>query len=115
MCNNCNTVSQPCSDCGRRKKVAARLPTGEASCRTCYAKRPVARSTCTECGLVERLHQHGLCSRCACRKRLTELLSRDGAVQPHIMPVFDALLAADAVGILDWLNRRPARELLRAI
>ncbi|WP_131808180.1 hypothetical protein [Mycolicibacterium phlei] len=36
-------------------------------------------------------------------------------MQPHILPVLDALLAADPVGILDWLNRRPPRELLRAI
>ncbi len=115
MCSTCNVVVEPCSDCGRRKKVVGRLPSGEALCRTCYAKHPAARDTCVECGAVERLHHHGLCSRCACRTRLSDLLRHDGAIQPHILPVFEALLAADPVGILDWLNRHPSRELLRAI
>lgn len=115
MCNNCSVVVEPCSDCERWKKVVARLPTGEPLCRSCYDLHPAAAKTCTVCGAVERLYHRGLCNRCAHRRLLTELLSHDGAIQPHIGPVFEALMAADALGILGWLKQRSSRQLLRAI
>lgn len=115
LCDGCGSRIETCAGCGNRRRVGHRLPTGKALCRMCYEKRPEARKSCTECGVLERLHRHGLCNRCASRRLLAELLSPDGKMQPHTVPVFEALLAADAAGILAWLKRPGPREVLRAI
>lgn len=115
VCAECNVTVAPCALCGHRKKVLARLPTGEALCRSCYAVHPAGRRICIDCGVLQRLRHHGLCNRCACRQLLTELLSHGATMQPHIVPIFEALFAADSVGILNWLRKPEPREVLRVI
>jgi hypothetical protein len=69
MCNSCHAMDparhEPCSRCGRRRRVAHRLDDGTGLCGTCH-QRPV--HTCVLCGvsaIAAKRGPHGpLCSSC---------------------------------------------------
>lgn len=115
LCSNCGPTPKPCARCGKVKRVKGRSASGEPLCRPCYNKDSIAKNICAGCGALERLRRRGLCDRCASTELVTDLLRSDGGIQPHIVPVLDALLAAEPTGIADWLEKPERRDMLRSI
>jgi hypothetical protein len=115
LCGNCARRPEPCIGCGRTRLVKGRATEGPL-CATCYPKHPVSFRPCTDCGVTERLHHHGLCQRCAFRQQLLTLLAHPGGdVHPHIEPIFHALVANKPKSALAWLERSPAAALLHEL
>ncbi|MGW2789814.1 hypothetical protein ACWC9H_07805 [Streptomyces sp. NPDC001251] len=113
LCGSCNTVPAPCHVCGRTKPVHGRGAEGEALCRICYDKHPIARRYCVQCGVLDRLYHHGLCNSCALDRQLTGLLGRpDGTVPPDLGPVFQCLHRGDPLSLLYWVREPVPRRLL---
>ncbi|ROQ34632.1 hypothetical protein EDD98_3680 [Streptomyces sp. PanSC19] len=106
-CETCSQVKRPCHRCGKTFHPRARTPDGYL-CHTCFTKDPVAYRTCTGCGESAVLWHHGLCPRCACTRRLTELLAdSDGTIRPGLQLAFEALSAADDPrSVLSWIAPR---------
>ncbi len=112
LCGNCCARRETCHDCGRIRKVVGRIPDGPL-CSTCYPKHPVSFRPCSNCGTTERLHHHGLCTRCACHQQLLALLCHpDGDLHPHMQPVFHVLVASEPATVLRWLGVSAARTVL---
>lgn len=63
-CRACLTTPEPCTDCGRTKRVVARVARGPF-CENCWEVAPEAGKPCEDCGKVERLFHFGRCRRCA--------------------------------------------------
>jgi hypothetical protein len=67
-------------------------------------------------GNVEWLYHDGLCTRCACRRLLRDLLSDStGTVHPDIVPIMDALAKSEPYSVLLWLREVPPRRVLAGI
>ncbi|KOV84627.1 hypothetical protein ADL03_15125 [Nocardia sp. NRRL S-836] len=116
LCHACGRRKEECSRCGRVMHVNGRTSEGEALCGTCYGRHPVSLRNCIRCGGFERLHHHGLCSNCAARQQLHDLLSDDeGVLYPAHEPVFTALTTSPASRILLWLSHAAPRRILAAI
>ncbi|MEV8597336.1 hypothetical protein [Streptomyces sp. NPDC052012] len=116
LCHSCIRIPVPCHICGRSKPLTGRGPNGEALCRVCYDKHPIARRNCVRCGVLERLHHHGLCNSCALERQLTGLLGGpDGIVRPALEPVFQCLQRGDPLSLLYWLRESVPRRLLAAL
>jgi hypothetical protein len=112
LCGNCCARREPCHDCGRTRKVVGRSPDGPL-CSTCYPKHPVSFRPCSNCGTTERLHHHGLCTRCACHHQLLALLCHPGGdLDSHMQPIFDVLAASEPATVLRWLEVSSARTVL---
>jgi hypothetical protein len=111
LCESCGRRREPCASCGRTRKVASRVEQ-RPLCRTCYRKHPASFRECSHCGTVERLHHHGLCTRCACHQKLLALLSRDGDLAPASEPIFHLLAASDPTAVLSWLEHSSAARVL---
>lgn len=115
LCGTCNRRRERCTGCRKIRLVRARLPAGPF-CGNCYRKHPASFQPCTQCGETERLHHHGLCPRCACLRQLINLLSNaEGALHPHIEPVYDLLAASEPTRVLDWLKNSYASRVLADI
>ncbi|MGW4216044.1 hypothetical protein ACWEJZ_03315 [Streptomyces bacillaris] len=106
-CETCYQVKHPCYQCGRTFYPRARTPDGYL-CHTCFSKDPVAYRTCIGCGESAVLWHHGLCPRCACIRRLNELLTAaDGIIRPGMEAAFEALSTAeDPRSVLSWIAPR---------
>jgi hypothetical protein len=114
-CHSCSRRKAPCEVCGRTMPIWGRTPTGSL-CRSCFDKHPVAFKTCSNCGAVERLYHFGLCARCACDRRLRQLLADPtGELRPELEPLHRALLAGDPVQVLSWLSKSAATDVLADI
>ena len=121
-CEPCTRRVEPCVDCGKSLKVRARTPRGPM-CTACYRKDPASFHSCISCGVVERLHHHGLCERCAADRILASLLSApDATIAPGLEPLRTTLTATDPRALLNWLSKRGRKpsnptgaELLRAL
>ncbi|MEV6110971.1 hypothetical protein AB0L59_00265 [Streptomyces sp. NPDC052109] len=88
-CRACLLTPQPCTDCGRTKRVVARTGRGPF-CENCWEVAPEARKPCENCGIVERLFHFGLCRRCAGEQML--LTPPDGKPRPELDQIAAALL-----------------------
>ncbi|MEU2865133.1 hypothetical protein ACIQWL_51280 [Streptomyces mirabilis] len=116
LCGSCSRVKVPCHVCGHVRFCKGRGPNGEALCRVCYAKHPIARRNCVQCGVLERLYHHGLCNPCALDRQLTGLLGGpDGTVRPDLEPVLQCLHRGDPLTLLYWLRKPVPRQLLSAL
>ncbi|MFF7941545.1 hypothetical protein ACFZC5_17680 [Nocardia gamkensis] len=121
-CEPCTRRVEPCIGCGKTLQVRARTP-GGPMCTACYRKNPESFRQCTGCGVLERLHHHGLCKRCAADRILTEILAAtDSDLGRTLQPLHAALVATDPRAILEWLGKRGRRssnptgaELLRSL
>ncbi|MEZ0090408.1 hypothetical protein [Streptacidiphilus sp. EB129] len=110
LCKYCGEPRTPCSACGKTYRVMGR-PDGKPLCQTCWSKHPAAHRPCTGCGTVERLFHHGLCTACAARRSLREVLTGSRtAMRPELEPVFEAILRAQPRAVLRWINKVPARR-----
>jgi hypothetical protein len=72
---------------------------------------------CTDCGIEDKLYEHGRCARCALRRRAGELL-RGGAEQipPPLVPVHEAIIAtATPRTALNWLRTGAGAAVLAEI
>lgn len=118
LCGTCSRTPEPCASCGNSHKVRARLPEGPL-CSTCYRKHPTSFQPCIECGVTEHLYHFGLCTRCACRRYLLELVTDDQAeLRPHAEAIYRVVIAAgDPESLMQWLtrSRSTAREILTDI
>ncbi|MCR8577566.1 hypothetical protein [Streptomyces sp. Isolate_219] len=113
LCGPCGRPSEHCVTCGRLRKVTGRTTDGQPLCRTCYRKHPVSFQPCTECGTVEHLHHHGLCTTCAAPRQLRVALSSpDGSTRPELEPVITALTSSDPSRLLVWIGEKAPRRLL---
>ena len=116
LCGSCSQARLPCHICGKTKSVKGRGPNGEALCRVCYDKHPIARRNCVQCGVLERLYHHGLCNSCALDRQLIGLLGGpDGVVRADLEPVFQCLHHGDPLALLHWLVSSVPRRLLSAL
>lgn len=64
---------------------------------------------CVECGSEEHPYGYTRCARCFLRERLTTVLTEPltGQIHPHLVPVFDTLLAGKRPqSTLWWLTKR---------
>lgn len=112
LCNSCTQRRQQCSGCGKTRQVSARLPTGPL-CRTCCGKNPASFRPCDQCGQSERLHHHGLCARCACKRQLLGILAReDGSLRPDLELIYDLLASSEPTRVLTWLKRSDSARVL---
>lgn len=112
LCGGCARRREPCTNCGNSRYVAFRLPAGPL-CSTCYRKHPASVRPCTRCGVIERLHHHGLCTRCACHQQLFNLLARaEGDLYPHVEPIYQVLARSEPARVLAWLRTPTARKIL---
>ncbi|MFL6119670.1 hypothetical protein [Actinophytocola sp.] len=131
LCGTCARRRDTCVACGEHKPVHGLAPEG-ALCRRCYPTHPVSMRACRECGVVERLFHHDLCTRCACRRKLHDLLTPsegignqstsndDSATAIASLPtaaqaVVEALANGDPRSVLMWLRETPPRRVLAAI
>lgn len=116
LCSSCSQVKEPCHDCGGFQFLKGCGTNGEALCRVCYDKHPVARRNCVQCGVLERLYHHGLCNSCALSRKLAGLLGGpDGTVRPDLEPVLQCLRRGDPLTLLYWLREPVPRGLLYAL
>ncbi|MGH3972757.1 MAG: hypothetical protein ACRDS9_05470 [Pseudonocardiaceae bacterium] len=82
-------------------------------CSTCYRKHPASFRPCTRCAVIERLHHHGLCTRCACHQQLLNLLAHaQGDLHPHVEPIYQVLARSEPARVLAWLETPTARKIL---
>ena len=115
LCAGCTRRRECCTGCHRVRSVTARLA-GGPYCATCYRKHTDSFRACTQCGAVERLHHHGLCSRCACRhQRLALLGDEDGGLSPHARRIYQILDGSDPAAVLTWLRTTTAQQILGEI
>lgn len=118
LCVTCTKQrnQQECSGCGFVRPVTGRAPDGGALCRSCYAAHPVSFQECGQCGTLERLYHHGLCSTCAYHACLRDLLSGpDGSMRPAAEEVFVVLAGMNPVSAMAGLHGRAPGRLLAAI
>ena len=99
-----------CPGCGQERALPGRRPDdGAAICTTCAGFSQ--SSTCTRCGVEDKLLAGRLCTRCTLADRLADLLDDGtGRIRPTLVPLAEFLLAMDNPRSgLSWLDQRKAR------
>jgi hypothetical protein len=111
VCHNCRTRLQrnpaACPSCAVVRVLAFVDADGESVCADCAGEEPTYR--CARCGREDDSYG-ARCGPCTLRERATELLSdpSSGQVHAELVPVFDALMAADRPqSAIYWLRRAP--------
>ena len=58
ICGRCDVTgrAEPCSACGRVRKVSARTERGQALCNSCRLRDPATWKTCSGCGRLRRVN-----------------------------------------------------------
>jgi hypothetical protein len=116
VCDPCYTGALrhrgSCQSCGQVRRLVA--PPGPAAdtCADC-AGLPVTHA-CADCGIEDKLYDHGRCDRCSLRRRAAALLAgTDGEIAARLLPVFEAICAARTPkSALNWLRRSHGAALL---
>jgi hypothetical protein len=116
VCDPCYTAALKhrgrCASCGQQRRLVT--PPGPAAdtCADC-AGLPVTHA-CADCGIEDKLYEHGRCDRCSLRRRAAELLAGPGGKVPvRLLPVLEAICAARTPkSALNWLRRSHGAALL---
>lgn len=111
----CRACTQRWARCVRCGEVAP-LRGGtieEPLCATCTRPEPGFWRGCTDCGELGRIHA-GRCTRCAVKRRLTELLGdADGHIGADLRPFCDALASAERPDtVAAWLDKSATTGIL---
>lgn len=103
----------PCPGCGQPRVLTSLDKTGRAVCGACAGHGE--KYLCGRCGEPADVLARGVCSRCALRQRVDELLGGPG--QPTSLgPIREALLgAANPKSVLTWLGRSNSARILAAL
>jgi hypothetical protein len=111
VCHNCRTRLQrnpaACPSCAVVRVLAFVDAGCENVCAGCAGEEPTFR--CARCGREDDSYG-ARCGSCTLRERVTELLSdpSSGQIHAQLVPVFDALMAADRTqSAIYWLRRTP--------
>lgn len=101
-----------CAGCGQERRLVSPPGPQARLCCDCAGVPPLAR--CQDCGIEDRLHQHGRCARCALAHRARALLAGpDGSIAEPLVPVFEAVVAArQPHNALNWLRQGAAAAIL---
>ena len=116
VCGSCYLTTQEhpavCHDCSAVRVLIAKDADGQPICGPCAGSRFDYR--CSKCGTAGRVYAAGNCYRCRVEIRLAALLGGgQGPIPDHLVPLADALLAAEKPrSVLVWLDRSPAAQLL---
>ena len=103
----------PCPGCGQPRVLTSLDQAGQAVCAACAGHEE--KYLCGRCGQPADVLARGVCSRCALRQRLDELLGEPGHAV-GLGPVREALLgAANPKSVLTWLGRSNSARILAAL
>jgi hypothetical protein len=103
----------PCPGCGQPRVLTSLDQVGQAVCAACAGHGE--RYLCGRCSQPADVLARGVCSRCALRRRLDELLGEPGHAT-SLGPVREALLgAANPKSVLTWLGRSNSARILAAL
>ena len=103
----------PCPGCGQPRVLTSLDEAGQAVCAACAGHGE--KYLCGRCGQPADVLARGVCSRCALRQRLDELLGEPGHAV-GLGPIREALLgAANPKSVLTWLGRSNSARILAAL
>ena len=103
----------PCPGCGQPRVLTSLDRAGRAVCAACAGHGE--KYLCRRCGQPADVLARGICSRCALRQRLDELLGEPGHAA-GLGPIREALLgAANPKSVLTWLGRSNSARILAAL
>ena len=100
-------VLRPAAAAGQSRPARTLTPAPDC------AGLPVTHA-CADCGIEDKLYEHGRCDRCSLRRRATALLAGpDGQVPAGLTPVLEAICAArNPRSALNWLRRSHGAAML---
>jgi hypothetical protein len=116
VCRTCHDralrIRGRCPGCGQ-DRILPGLVGGQPACTTCAGF--TVSYACSRCGTDSKLHRGRLCSRCALRDRLDQLLDDGtGQVRPELLPLREALVAmSNPESGLTWVRNTTPADLLR--
>jgi hypothetical protein len=103
----------PCSGCGQPRVLTSLDHAGRAVCAACAGHEE--KYLCGRCGRPADVLARGVCSRCALRQRVDELLGEPGHAI-SLGPIREELLgAANPKSVLTWLGRSNSARILAAL
>lgn len=116
ICHGCApTIVEVCTDCGRERIVAGRVPAGPL-CTLCLPKNPGSWHDCSRCGRHCHLDARRLCSRCRADDLIATLFPSElVASDTRIEQLHAACLAAEPAVTLGVFRRKTTVMLLHEL
>lgn len=103
-----------CVSCGHVGVLPGRTPAGN-TCRTCSGIQ--LNVDCVRCGIEDELYSQSRCWRCTLSDLVDQALSgTDGAIQPELLPIADALKGMSRANSgVTWIRQPHVHNLLRQL